>query len=124
MYLPKALRHKVLHAFTLIELLIVIGIIGILAGIVLVIINPVQQQKKANDAVILASMEKLTASLEAYYSANFTYPANCAALAADTTSRVKCYDAVRFSIDGVNLPKTCTSASLHSRLGTSQCYFY
>lgn len=36
--------------FTLIEILIVIGIIAILAAIVLVAVNPAQQFKKANDA--------------------------------------------------------------------------
>ncbi len=36
--------------FTLIEILIVIGIIAILAAIVLVAVNPAEQFKKANDA--------------------------------------------------------------------------
>lgn len=44
-------KRPTAHAgFTLIEILIVIGIIAILAAIVLVAVNPAQQFKKANDA--------------------------------------------------------------------------
>jgi prepilin-type N-terminal cleavage/methylation domain-containing protein len=45
--------------FTLIELLIVIVIIGILAGVVLTVINPAQQRDKANIAVARANLDKV-----------------------------------------------------------------
>jgi len=45
--------------FTLIELLIVIVIIGILSGVLLSVINPVRQQRKANQTVMRTNLEKL-----------------------------------------------------------------
>ncbi|MFH1955763.1 MAG: type II secretion system protein, partial [Patescibacteria group bacterium] len=44
--------------FTLIELLIVIAIIGILAGVLIAVINPAQQRLKANQAVMRSSVSK------------------------------------------------------------------
>ena len=44
--------------FTLIELLIVIVIIGILAGVVLSVINPAKQQRKAKEASLRSTVEK------------------------------------------------------------------
>lgn len=116
-----------LRSFTLIELLIVVGVIGILSGAVLVVINPSKQRDKAADAVIFTTMGKLTTSLESYYAANFSYPTDCAALASDTTSRVTCKSGstMLFSIDGVTLPSTCSANFYsYSATGTTQCYFY
>ena len=44
--------------FTLIELLIVIVIIGILAGVLLTVIDPARQQRKAREAVLRTNVEK------------------------------------------------------------------
>jgi prepilin-type N-terminal cleavage/methylation domain-containing protein len=44
--------------FTLIELLIVIVIIGILAGVLLTVIDPARQQRKAKETVLRATVEK------------------------------------------------------------------
>ena len=46
------------NAFTLIELLIVIAIIAILAGVVLAVINPAQQRKRSNQAVARGNIVK------------------------------------------------------------------
>ncbi len=51
--------------FTLIELLIVIVIIGILAGVVLSVINPAKQQRKAKEASMRATVEKVCLALHA-----------------------------------------------------------
>ena len=45
--------------FTLVELLIVIVIIGILAGVVLAVINPAATRGKANASVMRANLDKL-----------------------------------------------------------------
>src|SRR3989344_7984239 len=44
--------------FTLVELLIVIVIIGILAGVVIGVLNPVQQQNRARDGTLRSAISK------------------------------------------------------------------
>lgn len=51
------------NAFTLIELLIVIVIIGILAGLVLVVVNPARQQRKSQESVLRATANKVCLAL-------------------------------------------------------------
>jgi len=60
--------------FTLIELLIVISIIGILAGVVIGVIDPQRQRAIATDAVTQSTMNKFIEGIESYYSANGFYP--------------------------------------------------
>ena len=67
----KKLNQK---GFTLIELLIVIVIIGILAGVVLQILDPAKQQRRAHDGVTKATMEKMALSVGAFNAAYGSYP--------------------------------------------------
>ena len=53
------------RGFTLIELLIVIVIIGILAGVIIAVINPAQLQTKSKQAVMRATTEKACLALNA-----------------------------------------------------------
>lgn len=62
--------------FTLIELLIVIVIIGILAGVILAVINPAEQRKKASEGVLRANTDKLCTALHAC-GATTTTTASC-----------------------------------------------
>lgn len=55
------------RGFTLIELLIVMAILGVLAVVVLVAINPVQQLARTRDAGRKSGVAQLGRSLEAYY---------------------------------------------------------
>lgn len=60
--------------FTLVELLVVVSLVGILAGILISIINPVKQRKIAEDGVKLANLQKYALGIEAYGNANGAYP--------------------------------------------------
>ena len=52
--------------FTLVELLMVVAIIGVLAAVLVVAINPLQQMKKARDAGRLSDMAQIVRALEWY----------------------------------------------------------
>ena len=58
--------------FTLVELMIVIGIIGILAGIIMPKINGMRE--KAKNTAIASLASNIRTSLEIYYAENSMYP--------------------------------------------------
>jgi len=69
------------RGFTLIELLIVIAILGVLAVVVLVAINPVQQLARTRDAGRMSTVAQLGHAAESYYTShNGVYPPDFATL--------------------------------------------
>lgn len=62
--------------FTLAELLVTISILAILAGGVLVAINPLTQLQRARDAQRKNDLEQVQRGLEQYYNDNNAYPAS------------------------------------------------
>lgn len=63
------------RAFTLIELLIAISILGLLALAVLLLINPNRRQNQAKDATIKADVGQLSTGVQAYFASQTgTYP--------------------------------------------------
>lgn len=69
------MKNAASRGFTLIELLIVIAILGVLAVVVLVAINPVEQLAKTRDAGRISTVTQLGHALEAYYTArNAAFP--------------------------------------------------
>ncbi len=56
--------------FTLIELLVVIAVLGVLATVVIVAINPLQQLARARDTGRLSTVTQLGQSLNTYATAN------------------------------------------------------
>ncbi len=58
--------------FTLVELLVAVGIIGVLASVSLVSINSVRS--KARDAKRISEVQELQKGLETFYSSNGSYP--------------------------------------------------
>lgn len=69
------------RAFTLVELLIVIGIIGLLAVTLLVLINPVETQRKTRDAKRLRDAQALQTLLEQVIGDGIAVPATWSAAA-------------------------------------------
>jgi len=65
--------------FTLIELLIVIVIIGILAGVVISVMNPAEQQRKAKESVLRANTDKLCLAMHACAATTTTPLSRCVA---------------------------------------------
>ncbi len=61
-------------AFTLIETLLIIGLVSILIGIVIVAINPGRQFAMARNAERKLGIEQINAALNQYYMDNRAYP--------------------------------------------------
>lgn len=61
------------NGFTLIELLIVMAVLGVLASIVLIAINPAEQLAKARDAGRLQAVAQLGHAIQAYYTSQGVY---------------------------------------------------
>ena len=100
--------------FTLVELLIVIVIIGILAGVLITLIDPVAQQNKSKDAVLKSSISKVAFSINSYKASEGTLPAgssmslavlNISTAASCNSGTLDC----NFSVNGVSNPYECSS---------------
>lgn len=72
---PNVSKHHQ-QGFTLVELLVVISLVGILAGVTISIINPVKQRKVAEDGVKQSNLQKFALGIEAYGNANSSYPSS------------------------------------------------
>jgi prepilin-type N-terminal cleavage/methylation domain-containing protein len=87
-------------AFTLLEILLVVGIIAILAGIVIVAINPSKQIATVRNTQRLSDIKQINSALQQYYINNGSYPnsllgdlteiCDTGALATTTNSDVTC----------------------------------
>lgn len=65
---------KLAQGFTLVELLIVIGLLGAIALIVIAAINPIEQANRARDARYKADGSQLISAIERYYAAHSKFP--------------------------------------------------
>jgi len=64
------------EGFSLIELLVVVAILGILTGIAVAVLNPVQFFRQGRDGRRLSDLTTIQAALEQYYAENNSYPAS------------------------------------------------
>ena len=67
--LKNLFKNSLQKGFTLIELLVVIAVLGVLATIVLLAVNPGEQLARARDTSRVAAVTQLGRSLQAYYTA-------------------------------------------------------
>lgn len=79
-------RHG--RGFTLLEILLVVAAIAILAGIVIVAINPAQQLAETRDAQRRSDVQTLSAAITQYVIKNEVIPDGMPTLAADTCDDV------------------------------------
>lgn len=122
--------RKSQKGFTLIELLVVIVIIGILAGVLISVINPAKQQARARNGTVRATIQKLAFALNTSRAGMARLPYDTelenelenvvAANTCTSTTGLNC----SVSVSGVTLPATCTSGDLVGGTGgTNSCEF-
>jgi prepilin-type N-terminal cleavage/methylation domain-containing protein len=76
-------------AFTIIELLLVISIIGILSGVLMVIIQPKKMKGNARDAQRLSDLRVIQGVLEMYFADHRSYPKSCTPVATCTAAWIR-----------------------------------
>lgn len=64
------------YGFSLIEILVVIAILGVLAGGLIVLIDPIGQNQKSKDARRISDLKQIQTGLELYRSDEGSYPPN------------------------------------------------
>ncbi len=67
--------HSLRKGFTLIELLVVIAVLGILAAVVLVALDPLEQISRGRDSGRISSVAQLGHAIQAYATSSGNYPA-------------------------------------------------
>jgi prepilin-type N-terminal cleavage/methylation domain-containing protein len=70
-------KHKSSQdGFTLVELLLVVMLIGVMAGSLVSLINYTQHRKNAQDAIMRVNMDKLVTGIESYRTLEGRYPSD------------------------------------------------
>jgi len=98
--------------FTLVELLIVIGLLGAIALIVISAINPIEQSNRARDTKFKSDASQLISAAERYYTQKSEFPWTTQAVAtypsADTALSYMSANALEIGICGTS-PAACST---------------
>ncbi len=119
------LTARLRQGFTLIELLVVIAVIGVLASVVLIAINPGEQLARGRDTAREAAITQAGRALQGYFTVNSSqYPVQgTAAIGALITSG----DLKTIPVNpayGTTPSPTCTAANLQSTTTPVSNYCY
>ena len=90
----KKRRYFGQHGFTLVELVLALGIMGVLFGAAITLMNPKKQIDKAHDARRKGDLQKIQAALELYRADFSQYPTslpNCGRPITDNGTPAKTY---------------------------------
>lgn len=77
--------------FTLIEIVLVITLIGLMATLLITLVNPVRQFQKSNDAKRKADLHQMQAAFELYHADQTAYPASLPACGSSLTQGTVTY---------------------------------
>jgi prepilin-type N-terminal cleavage/methylation domain-containing protein len=70
------MRPRSRRAFTLVEILVTISLLGILIGVVVVVLDPASFRLKARNGRRQSDLQVIRGAVEMYYAQNAAYPTN------------------------------------------------
>jgi type II secretory pathway pseudopilin PulG len=111
---------KQLKGLTLVELLVVLGIIITLSAVALAIINPIKQRNRARDGVLQNAIASIGQSVDSFYGLKGYYPNDTAAQRALLLPYIQ-----NFTVDSAATNLTFSSSSIFvGGVASGPIYYY
>jgi general secretion pathway protein G len=108
------MKHRA-HGFTAVELIVVIGVLGILAGIVIINMNGWRQRTEANQ--VQSDLKAVASAMEEYRNANSGYPLSLPATFTASSGVTVTYTSgtsAGYCINGKSTPEPTVAYSIKS----------